>query len=71
MKRQPTEEEHESIAQAIFKGQRIEATSIYLSITECGLTEGQNYIKALTEQLKASQPEKFTQKAIKHQRDQT
>jgi hypothetical protein len=62
MKREPTEEELETIAQAIFNGDRVEAINLYLSIKECGLTEAQNHIKALTQQFKASHPDKFTDK---------
>jgi len=35
MKREPTEEEYGKISQAIFAYDRVEATNIYLSITEC------------------------------------
>jgi len=65
MKREPTEEEVERISKAVFAGDRVEAINIYISIKECGLTEAQNYIKTLSEQLRTSQPEKFTQKAKK------
>jgi len=51
MKREPTAEEREKIGRAIAAGDRIEATSIYISITECGLTEAQEFIKALTNAL--------------------
>jgi len=62
MKREPTEEEHGKITEAILGGDRVEATSIYLSITECGLTEAQEFIKTLTAQLKESKPEKFARR---------
>jgi hypothetical protein len=62
MKRYPTGEEQRKIAEAIFAGDRVEATMIYLSITECGLTEGQDFIKSLTAELHNSQPEKFGRK---------
>ncbi len=65
MKREPTEEEIEKINRAIFSSDRVEAINIYISIKECGLTEAQNYIKTLSEQLRASEPEKFTHKAKK------
>lgn len=48
MKREPTAEEREKIDHAITDGDRIEATSMYISITECGLTEAQHFIKART-----------------------
>jgi len=62
MKRDPTEEEYEKITEAIFGGDRVEATNIYLSITECGLTEAQEFIKARTVELQGSNPEKFSRK---------
>lgn len=48
MKRELKPEEHEKIIRAIVAGDRVEATSIYLSATEGNLTEAQNFIKALT-----------------------
>ena len=48
MMREPTQEEREKIVRAIAAGDRIGATSLYISITECGLTEAQKFIKALT-----------------------
>jgi len=57
MKREPSEEEREKILSAIAAGDRIRATSMYISITECGLTEAQEFIKALKEQLQTEQRE--------------
>jgi ribosomal protein L7/L12 len=65
VRREPTEEEREKIVCAIAAGDRIEATSLYISITECGLTEAQIFIKALTTELKSKNPEKFAQKQQK------
>jgi hypothetical protein len=65
VKREPNDEEQEEIRQAIFKGDRVEATSLYISITECGLTDAQKHIKALTEELQALHPEQFTRKQKK------
>ena len=62
MKREPTAEEHAKIADAVFANDRVEAVSIYLSITECGLTEAQDFINQLTEELTASSPEKFARR---------
>jgi hypothetical protein len=59
MKREPTQEERGKIVRAITAGDRIGATSMYISITECGLTEAQNFIKALTTELELGNPEKF------------
>ena len=62
MKREPTAEEYENIARAVFADDRIEATNLYISIAECGLTEAQNFIKEFTAELQASQPDKFARK---------
>ena len=42
----------ERISQAIAAGDRIEATRIYISIAECGFTEAQEFIDALTWEVK-------------------
>jgi len=68
MKREPTAEEREKIDRAITAGDRIEATSIYISITECGLTEAQEFIKARTTELQAENPGKFAKKQQKRDR---
>ena len=39
MRREPTAEEHDAIARAAMSGDRIQAISLYIAITECGLTE--------------------------------
>ena len=57
--REPTQEEREKIVRAIAAGDRIGATSMYISITECGLTEAQKFIKALTTERELGNPEKF------------
>jgi hypothetical protein len=62
MKREPTQEEREKIVRAIAAGGRIGATSIDISISECGLTDGQEFIKALTTELQLQNPEKFAKK---------
>ena len=41
---------------------------MYISITECGLTEAQEFIKARTTELQAENPEKFAQKQQKRHR---
>jgi hypothetical protein len=58
MKREPTQEEREKIVRAIATRDRIGATSMYISITECNLTEAQKCIKALTTELELELPEK-------------
>jgi hypothetical protein len=45
MKRELKSEEREEIIRAITAGDRVKATSIYLSATEGNLTEAQNFIK--------------------------
>jgi hypothetical protein len=62
MKREPTEGEKAKIAEAVFANNRVEATNIYISARECGLTEAQEFIKTLTAELKESSPEKFARK---------
>jgi ribosomal protein L7/L12 len=62
MKREPTQEEREKIVRAIAGGDRIRATSMYISITECGLTEAQEFIKTLTTELQLENAEKFAKK---------
>jgi hypothetical protein len=65
MKREPTQEERGKIVRAIAAGDRIGAPSMYISITECGLTEAQNFIKALTTELELGNPEKFAKRQHK------
>ena len=68
MKREPTQEERGKIVRAIAAGDRIRATSMYISITECGLTEAQKFIKALTTELELGNPEKFAKRQQKRHR---
>jgi ribosomal protein L7/L12 len=68
MKREPTQEEREKLVRAIAGGDRIQATSMYISITECGLSEAQEFIKALTTELQLKNPEKFAKKEQKRYR---
>jgi hypothetical protein len=68
MKREPTQEELEKIVRAIAAGDRIGATSMYISITQCGLTEAQKFIKTLTTELELGNPEKFAKKQQKRHR---
>jgi len=41
-------EEREEIVNAVAAGDRVKATSIYLSATEGNLTDAQNFVKTLT-----------------------
>jgi hypothetical protein len=68
MKREPTPEEREKIVRALAAGDRIRATSTYISITERGLTEAQKFIKALTTELELVNPEKFAKRQQKRHR---
>jgi hypothetical protein len=47
MKRELKPAEREEIVAAIAAGDRVKATSVYLSATEGNLTEAQNFIKTL------------------------
>jgi hypothetical protein len=68
MMREPTQEEREKIVRAIAAGDRIGATSMYISITQCGLTEAQKFIKALTTELQLGNPEKLAKRQQKRHR---
>jgi hypothetical protein len=63
MKREPTEKEQDRIARAIFAGDRVVATNVYISITECNLTRAQEYVKARTAELRSSDPERFSSRS--------
>jgi DNA-binding GntR family transcriptional regulator len=61
MKRELKPEEHEEIVKAVAAGDRVKATSLYLSATEGDLTTAQNFIKNLIIEKQAAesqQPEK-------------
>ena len=60
MKREATPEEHEQIVRALMSGDRIQAISLYIASTECGLTRAQDYVRALSAELRASHPDKFS-----------
>jgi DNA-binding GntR family transcriptional regulator len=57
MKRELKPEEHEEIVKAIAAGDRVRATSLYLSATEGDLTSAQNFIKTLILEKQAAQSE--------------
>jgi hypothetical protein len=48
MKRELKPEEREKIVNAVAAGDRVKATSIYLSATEGNLTDAQNFVRSLT-----------------------
>jgi hypothetical protein len=59
MKRELKPEEREEIVAAVAAGDRVTATSIYLSATEGNLTDAQNFIRSLMEErIKATEEEK-------------
>jgi ribosomal protein L7/L12 len=62
MTRELTEKEYEKITEAIFGGDRIEATTICISMTQCGLTEAQDFVRTVTAELKNSHPTRFVRK---------
>ena len=66
IKREPTAQELQKIGHAIAVGDRIGATSMYISITECDLTEAQQFIKTLTTELQSRNPEKFALQQKRH-----
>lgn len=55
MKRELKPEEHAEIVSAVAAGDRVKATSIYLSATEGNLTDAQNFVRTLTEEKIAAQ----------------
>ncbi len=55
MKRELKPEEHEEIVKAVAAGDRVKATSLYLSATEGDLTTAQNFIKTLITEKQAAE----------------
>ena len=58
MKRDLTPEDLDKITQAVLAGDRIEATSTYISITEHGLTEAQKFIRTLFAEVESTHQDK-------------
>ncbi len=52
MKRELNSTEHEAVLHAVMAGDRVKATSIYLSATEGNLTDAQNFVKTLAVEIK-------------------
>ena len=52
MKRELNPTEHEAVLHAVRAGDRVKATSIYLSATESNLTDAQNFVKTLAVEIK-------------------
>ena len=52
MKRELKPTEHEAVLNAVMAGDRVKATSIYLSATEGNLTDAQNFVKTLAVEIK-------------------
>ena len=66
MKRELKPEEHEEIVNAVAAGDRVKATSIYLSATEGNLTEAQNFIKSLTVESEAAEADRLSKVSVRH-----
>jgi hypothetical protein len=52
MKRELKPTEHEAVLHAVRAGDRVKATSLYLSATEGNLTDAQNFVKSLAVEIK-------------------
>ena len=52
MKRELNPTEHEAVLHAVIAGDRVKATSIYLSATEGNLTDAQKFVKSLATEIK-------------------
>ncbi len=65
MRRDLTLEDRDKIMKALVEGDRIKATSIYISITEAGLAEAQYFIKGLTAELQHTHQQKAEAKPAK------
>jgi hypothetical protein len=53
MKRELKPSEHEAVLHAVMAGDRVKATSIYLSATEGNLSDAQKFVKTLSLEMKA------------------
>ena len=58
MRREPKESELEMITEAARRGDRLTAISLYISATEAGLTEAQDFVRSLGGGEKSERPEK-------------
>jgi hypothetical protein len=52
MKRELNPTEHQAVLHAVMAGDRVKATSLYLSATEGNLTDAQNFVKTLALEIK-------------------
>jgi hypothetical protein len=52
MKRELKPTEHEAVLHAVRAGDRVKATSLYLSATEGNLTDAQKFVKSLALEIK-------------------
>jgi len=62
MKPNLTSQDRKKILEAIADGDRVEAINIYMSIMKCGLTEAQDAVKAMTEELNQEKLERKQKK---------
>jgi hypothetical protein len=53
MKRELKPSEHEAVLHAVMAGDRVKATSIYLSATEGNLSDAQKFVKTLAVEIKS------------------
>lgn len=58
----PTNQQIESIKQAIFAGQKIEAIKLYREATGLGLKESKEAVEKLESELRATQGERFAKR---------
>ncbi len=63
MSRELNDESRESIRQAIFAGQKIEAIKRFREATGQGLKESKDFIEALEAELRTAAPEQFSAKS--------
>ncbi|MHA3775444.1 hypothetical protein ACXR0O_28320 [Verrucomicrobiota bacterium sgz303538] len=61
MRREPNESELDEIKAAVRRGDRLGAISLYISATEVGLTEAQDFVRALTAKEKGETTETASQ----------
>jgi hypothetical protein len=62
MKRDLSVEERAMITKFVASGDRIEATSSYISITGCGLTQAQEFIRGIKAEVEAKKSAKDQKK---------
>ena len=61
MRREPKQSEVDEITEAVRRGDRVGAISLYISATEAGLTQAQDYVRALIAREKGGSTGEATQ----------